>query len=235
MRPLPPATLKLRTTFDWEGLTGHLNAHGWVQVPNILVRADAEALYRTLSGLDGWHTSIGAGTQSWSVPMHADASLALDRAHAAAASQQGFAYAFEHIPAVETGSAPVLAGVEALVTSEAFPDIGRRLLGDDEICFADAQACRYGPGHFLTIHDDNVAGKHRRAAYVLNLTPQWRADWGGLLLFHDEKGRITNGLVPAFNALNIFKVPVAHSVSAVAPFAPARRYSITGWLRTQSD
>lgn len=226
---------KLRTTFNWTALCEHLDTHGWVQVPNILARADADALYRTLSGLEAWHTSIGAGPQSWSVPAGADASLALGQAHALAGSQQGFAYAFEHVPAVETGMAPALASVEALVRSDGFLDIGRKLLGDEEICFADAQACRYGPGHFLTAHDDNVAGKHRRAAYVLNLTPQWRADWGGLLLFHDEKGRVTNGLVPAYNVLNIFKVPVAHSVSAVAPFAPARRYSITGWLRTQAD
>lgn len=224
---------KLRTTFNWDAPAAHLNAHGWVQVPNILARADADALYRTLSRLEGWHTSIGAGAQSWSVPPGADASLALGHAHRAA--QQGFAYAFEHVPALETGFAPVLAGVNALVTSDAFLDIGRKLLGDDEICFADAQACRYGPGHFLTIHTDDVAGKHRRAAYVLNLTPQWRADWGGLLLFHDEKGRVTNGLMPAYNVLNIFKVPTPHSVSMVTPFAPARRYSITGWLRTQGD
>ena len=225
---------RLRTTFNWEALCGHLDTHGWVQIPNILARTDADALYRTLSGLEQWHTSIGAGKQSWSVRPEADTSLALGHAHAHAASMQGFAYAFEHIPAVEAGLAPELASVEALVQSEAFIDIGRKLLGDD-VCFADAQACRYGPGHFLTAHNDDVAGKHRRAAYVLNLTPEWRPDWGGLLLFHDEKGRVTNGLVPAYNVLNIFKVPVAHSVSAVAPFAPARRYSITGWMRTQPD
>ncbi|MCH8684085.1 2OG-Fe(II) oxygenase [Pedomonas mirosovicensis] len=225
--------LKLRGTFDWVGLASHYHAHGWVQIPNILARADAEALHRMLAGLDGWHTSIGAGKQSWSVPSGSDLGFATGQAHAAA--QQGFAYIFEHIPAIEAGAAPVLESVRALVTSEAFLDIGRRLTGDDDICFADAQACRYGPGHFLTTHNDDVAGKHRRAAYVLNLTPQWRADWGGLLLFHDDKGGVTRGLVPAFNVLNIFKVPVAHSVSAVAPFAPARRYSVTGWLRTQPD
>lgn len=225
---------RLRTTFNWDALCEQLNTHGWVQVPNILARADADALYRTLRELQPWHTSIGAGTQSWSVPAGADTSLAMDHAHTLAGASQGFAYAFEHIPSVETGLAPALAGVEALVRSEAFLDIGRRLLGDD-ICYADAQACRYGPGHFLAVHNDDVAGKHRRAAYVLNLTPEWRADWGGLLLFHDEKGRVTNGLVPGYNVLNIFKVPVAHSVSAVAPFAPARRYSITGWMRTQPD
>jgi Rps23 Pro-64 3,4-dihydroxylase Tpa1-like proline 4-hydroxylase len=30
-----------------------------------------------------------------------------------------------------------------------------------------------------------VAGKNRVAAYVLNLTPRWRVEWGGLLMFHD--------------------------------------------------
>lgn len=235
MRPSPPVSLKLRTTFDWERLSLHMHEHGWVQIPNILARTDADSLHRTLSGLRGWQTSIGAGAESWSVPAEADAALALARAHAQAASQQGFAYAFEHVPAIEAGFAPVLSAVNALVMSDAFLEIGRRVLGDDAIRFADAQACRYGPGHFLTTHDDNVAGKHRRAAYVLNLTPQWRADWGGLLLFHDAKGRVTNGLVPAFNVLNIFRVPTNHSVSVVAPFAPARRYSITGWLRTQPD
>ncbi|MGK2285430.1 2OG-Fe(II) oxygenase [Pedomonas sp. V897] len=229
--------LKLRSTFNWPKLVEHFQTHGWVQIPNILARQDAEALHRTLAGLEGWHTSIGAGGESWSVPPGADTAFALGRAHAAA--QQGFAYAFEHIPAIEAGAAPVAApvleSVRALVTSEPFLDIGRRLCDDPDICFADAQACRYGPGNFLTTHDDKIPGKHRRAAYVLNLTPAWRPDWGGLLLFHDDSGAVTRGLVPAFNVLNIFRVPTPHSVSTVAPFAPARRYSITGWLRTRGD
>jgi Rps23 Pro-64 3,4-dihydroxylase Tpa1-like proline 4-hydroxylase len=31
--------------------------------------------------------------------------------------------------------------------------------------------------------------------------------------------------------LNIFAVPQPHSVTIVAPFAAAARYSVTGWLR----
>jgi len=76
-----------------------------------------------------------------------------------------------------------------------------------------------------------VAGKQRHAAYVYNLTPAWRADWGGLLLFHGDDGNVTRGLTPSFNALNIFAVPQPHSVSMVTPFAASRRYSVTGWLR----
>ena len=92
-------------------------------------------------------------------------------------------------------------------------------------------ATAYGPGHFLTAHDDEVAGKKRHAAYVYNLTPTWRIDWGGLLLFHGADGHVARGFTPSFNALNLFAVPQPHSVSMVAPFAANRRYSVTGWLR----
>jgi Rps23 Pro-64 3,4-dihydroxylase Tpa1-like proline 4-hydroxylase len=107
----------------------------------------------------------------------------------------------------------------------------RRITDKPAIAFADAQATAYGPGHFLTAHDDEIAGKERHAAYVFNLTPVWRVDWGGLLLFHGVDGHIDRGFAPSFNALNIFAVPQPHSVSMVAPYAANRRYSITGWLR----
>jgi Rps23 Pro-64 3,4-dihydroxylase Tpa1-like proline 4-hydroxylase len=103
--------------------------------------------------------------------------------------------------------------------------------GDERIAYVDAQATRYRPGHFLTEHTDDVAGKQRLYAYVLNLTPAWRIDWGGLLLFHAPDGHVAEAYCPRFNALNVFAVPQAHSVSVVAPFAPAHRLSVTGWLR----
>jgi Rps23 Pro-64 3,4-dihydroxylase Tpa1-like proline 4-hydroxylase len=107
----------------------------------------------------------------------------------------------------------------------------RKVIGSPQIAFADAQATAYGPGDFLTAHNDEVPGKDREAAYVFNLAPEWRADWGGLLMFHRKDGHVEEAYTPKFNALNIFKVPQAHSVSFVAPFVPNRRYAVTGWLR----
>ena len=60
----------------------------------------------------------------------------------------------------------------------------------------------------------------------------WRADWGGLLLFQDADGHVSEGYVPKFNALNLFAVPQTHAVSQVASFATASRLSITGWIRS---
>src|SRR5690606_1917921 len=95
----------------------------------------------------------------------------------------------------------------------------RALTGLHDIAFADSQATRFSPGHFLTSHDDDVEGKQRRAAYVLSMTPQWRTDWGGILQFIDAEGHVSAGIMPKFNALNVFKVPQTHSVSFVTPSA----------------
>lgn len=120
--------------------------------------------------------------------------------------------------------------LEAMNTAPAL-EMWRELTGDPDVGLVDGQATRYLPGHFLTRHDDDVEGKNRVAAYVLNLSPEWASEWGGLLQFHDAAGEVTGAMVPGFNVLNLFRVPQSHSVSIVAPFAPAPRYSITGWIR----
>lgn len=107
----------------------------------------------------------------------------------------------------------------------------RAMTADDSIVYVDAQLSRYRHGHFLTAHTDDDLDAKRRFAYVLNLTPIWRADWGGLLLFMTPDGHVAEGYTPRWRALNIFKVPQTHAVSTVTPFANAHRYSITGWLR----
>jgi len=66
---------------------------------------------------------------------------------------------------------------------------------------------------------------------VLNLTPDWRPDWGGLLQFFDKRGDVFRAFTPRFNVLNLFRVPQPHNVSWVTPLAGAPRYAVTGWMR----
>jgi SM-20-related protein len=71
---------------------------------------------------------------------------------------------------------------------------------------------------------------HRRVAYVLGLTKDWKFDWGGFLQFLDpESGRVIDSFPPAFNVLTLFRVPQWHSVSFVTPFAMGQRLSLLGW------
>ncbi|OXE35032.1 MAG: hypothetical protein CGW95_16380 [Phenylobacterium zucineum] len=108
-----------------------------------------------------------------------------------------------------------------------------RLTGLESAVYCDAQATRYRAGHFLTAHDDDVIGKGRLCAMVLSLTPNWRTEWGGLLLFHNTEGHVLEGYAPRFNTLNMFRIPQVHSVSQVADFVTADRLSITGWIRSE--
>lgn len=117
------------------------------------------------------------------------------------------------------------------LNGEDFLAFARRITGEDRIAYCDAQVTRYRRGHFLTAHDDDVEGKQRYFAYVLNLTPHWRVEWGGLLMFHGDDGHVAEAFKPNFNALNLLKVPTPHSVSQVSLFAGDDRISVTGWLR----
>ena len=125
------------------------------------------------------------------------------------------------------------AGIVAFLNSPQFLWFARDLTGMADIAFTDAQATRYRAGHFLPAHDDNTSGTNRLAAYVLSFTSAWRPKWGGLLEFLDDASQVEAGFVPSFNALKLFRVPMTHYVSIVAPYATVGRYWITGWLRAR--
>jgi len=157
-----------------------------------------------------------------------------------AEARQGFQYFFASVPIYDIVHGNLLPGhlfteILNLLNSTEMLTAVRRIIGDDSVAFADAQATRFESGHFLTSHNDAVEGKNRRAAYVLNLTPSWHPDWGGALQFFGEDGNLEAGWLPRFNVLNIFRVPSRHSVGIVAPFAGAPRYAITGWFRSGVD
>lgn len=215
--------------------------HGRFRVAPFLTSRSAARLHAELSASQSWKLVLNGGEKTFEIDRAGQA--ALDPAQRAQidaavieAARHGFQYRYESIRVADD---PAQRGTSAL---DGFADFlnapeaiawFREVTGIADIDYADAQATNYGPGDFLTEHDDAVSGKHRRAAYVLSLTPAWRIDWGGLLLFHDADDAVT-GFAPGFNALTLFAVPQRHSVSAVAAAAGAPRYSVTGWLRSRS-
>lgn len=130
---------------------------------------------------------------------------------------------------------PELVNFLSCIASKDALDAVKALSNVMDIKQVDAQATRYEPGDFLTVHtDDHDARFTRRVAYVYSSCPDWKPDWGGLLQFHDKNSAITDTFVPEFNSLTLFTAPQTHSVSIIAPFAGAVRHSITGWF-TASD
>jgi SM-20-related protein len=214
--------------------------HGRLQITNFLTGESADAFYRELAESQGWQLAVNRGEQIIDFKPEALAAFTPDQWAAlnkavALGGRYGFQFRYETIrlrKGEEKAAASSLLGqFAAFLSSPEIVSFMRTLTGADDIAFADAHASRYHPGHFLSAHDDEVATMGRRAAYVLNLTPEWRPDWGGLLLFHDSQGNIVRGFTPGFNILNIFRVPQPHSVSWVTPLAAQPRYAVTGWLR----
>lgn len=238
-------SLRINPELDESELVAALARDGRVHTPDFLAPDAAEALsdviaaetrWNLVAQLGGKHVDLGAAAMEMLNPHKREEFLAAVHAQA----RSGFQYLYENFPlydVVHHNTLPdhPLIDLFTFLNGPDFLGFARRLVGADDIGFADAQVTRYGPGHFLASHNDAVSGKNRRAAYVLNLTREWRADWGGQLLFFDKAGHVSGGFTPTWNALNVFCVPARHSVALVAPFAKGRRVSITGWLRAGKD
>jgi Rps23 Pro-64 3,4-dihydroxylase Tpa1-like proline 4-hydroxylase len=229
---------------DVEQLCQRLAKSGRVHVPGLLLHEHAVALHGNLAQRTDWRLVFNRADElyEFDAPSRAKITAAqladLQRA-VENAGRDAFQYYYETIRVADAAAERAhdedpLSRLADFLNSSAFLVFARQLLGREDIAFADCQATRYRRGHFLNMHDDAVEGKQRVAAYVLNLTPRWRPEWGGQLQFISPAGHVEEGFVPSFNALNVLRVPQPHLVSMVNSMSPpdAQRVSVTGWLRT---
>jgi SM-20-related protein len=235
----PP--VRFADSLDVKAIARVYASAGRVHIRPIFSQQSAERVYTCLEKEVPWQLNLNDGERpvtrdgaSFDALPETDRARVFESVHASAARR--FQYIYNNLPLSDLHERGELRDLYAMrvlefLNSAEFLDFARRVTGVSSIALADAQATCYRSGHFLTRHDDLAHGKKRIAAYVLNFTPRWVADWGGILQFIDSDGHIAEGYTPVFNALNLFRVPQPHSVSLVAPFAQAPRLSITGWLR----
>ncbi len=204
-------------------------------IPDFLEDAAAERLHAALATEVPYDLAVRQDgvDRKLITPTDAEAVTAIARAAAEAAVQRyGFAYeSYMMVAAYLERRDPqlLLHRLLEVLNSPNYLEL-MRFLTDKPVIKLDAQATRYRAGHFLRRHNDFHLSDGRLCAYVLNLTQGWQADWGGLLQFLDEEGRVTETFVPGYNQLAIFEVPQWHVVSLVAPWARAPRLSVTGWM-----
>jgi Rps23 Pro-64 3,4-dihydroxylase Tpa1-like proline 4-hydroxylase len=90
---------------------------------------------------------------------------------------------------------------------------------------------KYSYNNFLSIHSDKNNG---RIAFILNLTKDWKPQYGGLLhILNNERSEVIKTIVPLFNTLTLFYIPenigIPHYVSHIT-IKNKNRYAITGWF-----
>ena len=234
------AAFAIAPTVDAKAARNSYREQGRVRIADFLTRTSAEVLLGELQASHGWRLTANRGDQV--VDFRPEMLAAFGPAEWAKldtavtmGGRYGFQFRYETIrlkDEADEAAAPRLAELARFMSSPPVLGLVRAMTGADDIAFADAHASRYTAGHFLAVHDDESPQMGRRAAWVLNLSPGWRPDWGGLLLFHDRNGNIREGFTPAFNTLNVFAVPQPHSVSWVTPLAAEPRYAVTGWFRS---
>lgn len=216
-----------------------------VQVHNVLSPKSAERVHRCLSSEVDWHLVFNEKEKVHT--LYPEQVKALTDAHkeqirqiVLSGARDGFQFLYNNYNIYDYylsghNRNHFLSRFHEFLNSNTFLSFVREITDCSSVHFVDSQATAFGPGHFLTLHHDDVVGKHRKLAYVFSFTPAWRMDWGGVLQFLGKDGNLERGLVPSFNSLNLFAVPQDHSVSYVVPYAPAMRYSITGWVRETDD
>lgn len=234
----PPIMLEINPDIDVAAFARSFRAQGHVRIPRILTQGAPE-LFQYLTDCRDWVQLANKPTggaheidwNDWIEPGSAVRRRLSPEVFANACDGFQYSYAALRIPADrEHCDDPVLCQLAALLADPNLLAILSAIAGVEKPHFTDGQVTAYGEGDFLTGHDDDLAGSGRRAAFVLGLTPQWRLEWGGLLMFHELGTVAFSGMVPQFNTLDLFRVPIHHSVSLVSPAAPRRRFSVTGWL-----
>ena len=220
---------------------GELAARGRVQIPGYLQEEAAGQLTHCLAEEVPW-TLAYRGDGEPAVRAHAELQAMDGEAYAAllrtlagqARGHYGFAYeSYMMVRAYNEGRDPglLLHRVLEFLNSPEHLVFARMLTGENRIRRVSAQATRYRPGHFLRRHNDFNESDQRLYAYVINLSSDWQADWGGQLQFLDAEGGVLETFLPRRNSLSLFKVPADHLVTPVAALAEQDRLSVTGWYQ----
>jgi len=233
--------LSINRALDIEAFARRYAEHGLVQIPEVFEPESAAHIESTLRSLP-WRLICQDDSRNNLIltpeQLRAMGGKQLDALEAGIRRRaaDNFGYTYLTYPMIEA----VLAGwdkghpihaVTQLLNSPTFVSLARAVTGCESIVKTDAQATNFQPGHFLTRHVDEGAKRERKAAYTIGFSRRWEPDWGGLLTFLDENMDVSRALLPRFNTLNVFDGLRVHSVSAIAPFAPAPRLSIVGWFR----
>ena len=241
----PINVFEVNPAADTDGAAKRFAETGRVQVADVLTEATARALRKALTEETPWGLAMQAGgnaprdfrVEELRTQQGTQGAEAANREVHEAATRGDYSFRYARYPMVRAYQEKWNPGglhdvLIEYINTEPFLDLVRGVTGHDDLVKADGQATLFGRQHYLGIHQDQQLEEGWKVAYVLNMTvDEWKPDWGGYLLFYDDKGDVIEGYMPRFNTLNLFAVPQHHAVSFVPSHAPQGRIAISGWFR----
>ena len=247
-------SLQLNPNLDTSTIADNFKLAKRVRIDNVLEPGSAEAIFSCLRNYTAWELAYtGQNDEPMRVnhqdliKMSADELTTLSTGvHKRGATSYQYIYKFfpmvDLITAGNVTENSMLFDIATFLNSAPFIKLARDITGNNQLVKLDPHANLYEPSHFKNLHDDMRLDKNardrsvRRYAVVLGFTKNWSVNWGGEMSFYPGPNPISaETSYPGFNSLEIFEIPVLHRVSMVMPFAAKGRYTITGWLREDSD
>ena len=225
----------------------HFKTHRWVAVPDFCHPDVAERMHTYLLSQampkEHWfHASQYSGAPGTQYLQEVPKNLPGIVANRARANERGpgvLNYSFTRTLISEADSKkdnPTFYQFYVMCGSERFLDVISRITGFTMTGVETLFASKYVTGDFLDPHTDAAASTPRHLAFVLNLSKDWRPEYGGSLNI-DRRA-----IVPQFNSLMLFDVRTTdtmsgqyHYVSGVTDQTNETRLAVSGWLNGTSS
>jgi len=214
----------------------HFAQHRWVVIPQFMHADVAERLRDYFLSHHAskmyYHSSqmIGvAGTQYvLDVPKNA-AKIVANRAASNIAGAGCLRYSFTRsLKQPPEPTDPVFKQIFDMMSSERLLGAVRKITGQDVQAVETAFVSKYVSGDHLGPHTD-ASPTSRQLAFVINLSKDWDASWGGNLVIDN-----VHTISPQFNNLVMFDVRGPgrlHYVSPVTDNTDETRLAVSGWLQ----
>lgn len=241
----PPPVFRLGGELDVAALSSHYRRSNRLRVPDILDPVSALTLYKHLAREVDWMTFLVAGGAMYGASASASNTSWQDERRQIKETQgTGFTCLFDanrlFPDAASEGSweenpphTRLLLELRDFLNSQEFLELCRSVTGVTDIVRAELQATRYRQGQFMGLHSTFPYFPEKdgcAAGFEINLTIEWRPEWGGLHEFLLSQDFKADALVPSFNLMDIYSPKQGHWISPVSPWAEGERLSVSGWL-----
>ncbi|MFQ3243826.1 MAG: hypothetical protein ACJAYF_003824 [Arenicella sp.] len=247
-------SLQLNPNLDASTIAADFKMTKRVRIDNILEPSSAEAIFECLRNYTAWELCYsGKNSEPMRLSNQELVNMSVDELTTLSTGVHkrggvSYQYIYKFFPMVDLVTAgrvtesSMLFDIATFLNSAPFIKLARDITGNNKLVKLDPHANLYEPSHFKNLHDDMRVDKSardrsvRRYAVVLGFTKNWSVNWGGNMSFYPGPNPTSaQSSYPGFNSLEIFEIPVLHRVSMIMPFAAKGRYTITGWLREDSD